>query len=107
MDLKAYYAKMRKIEMGLEEEFPIIESLETPDGAKAGVRSEVTRAIAARMVADGRARLASKEEAQQYRTENAEAKRVADQMAAAARMQVTVLSDQDLRALRGDRSSRQ
>jgi hypothetical protein len=51
-------------------------------------------------VVEGRARLATGEEAAKFRAEVAEAKRVADQLAAAGRMQVTVVSEADLRALK-------
>ena len=38
-------------------------SLETPDGGKPGIRTEVSRENASRMIVDGRARLANKSEA--------------------------------------------
>jgi hypothetical protein len=58
MDLRAYYQNMRKIEAGITEPVVVIVSRETPDGGKAGVKNEVTRAVAARMIAEGRAELA-------------------------------------------------
>lgn len=66
-----------------------------------GVRTEALRRIAARMVVEGSARLASAEEALEFRKQNAEAKRRADQAAAASRMQFTVVSPGELRAAKG------
>ncbi len=101
MDLKIYYHKIRQVEATLKEPHVVVVSLETPDGGRAGVRTEVTRSIAARMVVEGRARLATAEEASEMREHVAEAKRAADQAAAATRVQLTVVSDSDLRALKG------
>ena len=101
MDLKIYYQKLRQIEAGMAEGDAVMVSLETPDGGKAGVKTEVPRQTAARLIVEDRARLASEEEAAAYRTEGAEAKKLADQAAAANRMQITVLSETDLRTLKG------
>ena len=43
MDLKQYFRKVRQIEAGLSERFPLVTSLETPDGGKAGLVSEISR----------------------------------------------------------------
>jgi len=101
MDLKIYYQKLRQVEAGIAEGDVVTVSLETPDGGKAGVKIEVPRQTAARLIVENRARLASEEEAAAYRTEAAEAKRLADQAAAANRLQITVLSETDLRTLKG------
>ena len=101
MDLRIYYQKLRQIEAGLAEGDAVTVSLETPDGGKAGVKTEVPRLTAAQLIVESRARLASEEEAAAYRTETVEAKRLADQAAAASRMQITVLSATDLRTLKG------
>jgi len=101
MDLKAYYQKIREIERSLKDEHPVIVSRETPDGGREGARAEVPRGVAAKMIVEGRARLASVEEKEEFLAQKAEAKRQADLAAAAARMQVTVVSEGDLRALKG------
>ncbi len=100
MDLKAYYRKLREIEAGIAEEYPVVVSHETADGGRAGLRSEVPRAVAARMIVEGKARLATPEESEEYRAELAEARRQAEQAAAASRVQVTVIPEAELRALR-------
>ncbi len=101
MDLKAYYQKIRQIEATLTEPHVVVVSLETPDGGRAGVRTEVARGVAARMVVEGRARLATPEETKEMKEQAAEAKRAAEEAGAAKRMQLTVISESDLRALRG------
>jgi hypothetical protein len=50
---------------------------------------------------DGRARLATAEEAKAFREKQAEAKRMADDLAAASRVQLTVLSNSELSKLKG------
>lgn len=91
MDLRAYYRKIRETELSLKEPVVVVVSLETPDGGKAGVRTEVSRQTAAKMLVGGRARLASEQEMREFQEEKVDAKRLADQIAAANRVQVTVL----------------
>jgi hypothetical protein len=59
MDLRGYYQKIREIEAKIDGVFAVIVSLESADGGKAGTQTEVTRALAAKMVAEGQARLAT------------------------------------------------
>jgi hypothetical protein len=68
MDLRVYYQKLRKIESEIEDEFPVVISRETSDGGKQGLKTQVSRSIAARLIADGKADLATAEEAAQFRT---------------------------------------
>lgn len=100
MDLKAYYRKLREIEMAISDEYPVVVSQDTADGGRAGVRNEVHRTVAARMILEGKARLATREEAEEFRAEVVEARRQAEQAAAASRVQVTVIPEAELRALR-------
>ena len=102
MDLQAYYQKIRELESKITDEFPIVVSLETSDGGKGGTRTEVPRRIGAKLLVEGMARLASKEEAKVYREALAEAKRAADRAAAATRLQLTVLSTTELDRLRSE-----
>jgi hypothetical protein len=101
MDLKAFYQKMREVAAEIAEAYVVVTSLETADGGRAGVASEVAKAVAALMIVQGKARLATGEEAKTFRERIAEAKNMADQLAAAGKVQLTVLSDADLRALKG------
>jgi hypothetical protein len=101
MDLKQYYHKIRELEVKLEDAYPIIVSLETGDGGKAGTRAEVPRRLAAKMVVEGTAQLATSEEAKQYREEVEVKRKAAEQTAAASKLQLTVISAVDLEKLRG------
>jgi hypothetical protein len=100
MDLKHYYQKMREIEAKIVDEFPLVVSRETPDGGKEGTKTEVPKKLAAKLIVEGLARLASDEEKNLFRSLQAEAIRAAEQLAAAARMQVTVLASSELDRLR-------
>ena len=75
----------------------MVVSLATPDGGRAGVLTEAPRAIAAKMIVEGSARLATDEEAEGYRAQAAEARRLAEQSAVASRIQVTVVSEPELK----------
>ena len=101
MDLQLYYQKIRDFASTIKEEFPVVMSRETADGGRYGVLSEVGVRLAAKMVVEGTARLATTEEAEAFREANAEAKRIADNEAAAAKVQVTVVSSDELKRLRG------
>jgi hypothetical protein len=101
MDLKGYYRKVREIEASIEEEFPVIKSLLTEDGGNAGQLTEVTRAIAARMIHDGSAVMASADEVQEFRRSTEEARQQEEQRRRAAEIQFTILSEADLRTLQG------
>ncbi len=107
MDLKAYYQKIREVEQAIAESCVVTVSLETPDGGKAGVPAEVPRSIAARMVVEGRARLASAEETREFQERRAEARRAAEQAAAAGRMQIAVVPASELRALKSARPGKE
>jgi len=100
MDLRVYYSKVREVEAAIKDPDVIVVSLETPEGGAAGVRSEVRRSVAARLVVGRKARLATAEESAEYRAQVREAVKAAEQKAAAQRMQITVLSEADLRAIR-------
>ncbi len=103
MDLRAYYQKIREMERGLPEPCVVV-SVVTSDGGKAGVRTEVSRQVAARMVVEGRARVANEEETREFVEQKLEAKRAADQFAAASRMQVTVVPSSEWRNARPART---
>jgi hypothetical protein len=82
MDLKQYFRKIRQIEATLSEIFPLVVSLETPDGGKP---------------VEGRAVLASEEEKELYREQQATAKEAAEKLELARRVQIAIVSDRDLR----------
>jgi hypothetical protein len=65
MNLRSYYQKVRELSESLEPGDVWVESLATPDGGKAGVFTQVSRQLAAKLVVDGRARLANVEAAEE------------------------------------------
>ena len=91
MDLRSYYRKLRDVEATIPDEHVVLVSLATPEGGKAGVRTEASKAIAAKLIAEGRARLANAEEAEEFRSGIRQAKEKFDQEEAARRMQVVVI----------------
>ncbi len=107
MRLTGFFQKIREVEAAILEAFPIIVSLATPDGGKDGKMVETPRRIAARMIVQGLARLAEEAEAKLFRTAQAEATKVAEQAAAAAKVQLTVLTTAELNKLKnGTRAPR-
>jgi hypothetical protein len=106
MDLKLYYQKVRNTEAEIAEAFPVVVSKETQDGGKDGRCAEVTRAIAAKMIVEGSARLATTDEAKAYRDTQTEAKRIADQEAEAAKVQFTVVSTSEMAKLTGGKKDK-
>jgi hypothetical protein len=67
MDLRTYYQTIRKITAGITEEAAVVISRETSDGGRAGVMTEVPRALAAQLMVEGKADLASPEDAAEFR----------------------------------------
>ncbi len=67
MDLRMFYQKLRKIEQDIVDPHVVVVSQETSDGGRAGQKVEVSRSSAARLIVEGRARLATAEEATQHR----------------------------------------
>jgi hypothetical protein len=68
MDLRAYYQKVRKIESEISEPEVVIVSRETPDGGKPGIKTDVPRGLAARLIAEDKADLATQEVSAQFRS---------------------------------------
>jgi thiamine monophosphate synthase len=100
MDLRLFYQKLRKIEQEITDPHVLVVSHETPDGGRAGQKSEVTRSNAARLIVEGRARLASAEEAAEYHAGVEQARQEADQRSMAQKIQVNVVSEADFRAIK-------
>jgi len=97
MDLKQYFRKIRQVEAGLIDRFPLLVSLETPDGGKPGLVSEASREQAAKMIVEGRAVLASEEEKELYREQQADAKEAAAKAELGKRVKVAIITDRDLK----------
>ncbi len=93
MDLRVYYQKIRSIEAEIREPFAVIVSRETPDGGRAGVKSEVPRAVAAKLVAEGKADLASPEVAANFRAQEQKQWRLMSDAAETERVPAGVRKD--------------
>lgn len=99
MDLKNYYRKIREIEAGIDGECAVIVSRETPQGGRPGLLVEAPRLVAARMIAEGTADLATAKQAEAFRHELREAHAEEERRRAAARIQVSVISEADARRI--------
>jgi hypothetical protein len=100
MDVRLYFRKIREAEGAIKGTHTIVSSLETPDGGKPGVRTEVSRLVAAKLLVEGRARLATEDEAKQYFDEQSAAREESLRAQTAERVHVTVVSERDLGELR-------
>ena len=105
MDLRQYFRKVEQLEAAMSDPYQIVISLDTPDGGKAGMLSEVSRANAAKLIAEGRAALATEAEKEQFSKRQKQARDAAQQAEMARRVQVTVVSEADLVRLQGRKSN--
>jgi hypothetical protein len=67
MSIRDFFIALLKVESQIAAEWVVVMSQDTSDGGKAGRLVEVSKAVAARMIVKGSARLASDLEAKQYR----------------------------------------
>jgi hypothetical protein len=100
MDLRVFFQKLRKIEQEIVAPHVIVVSQETPDGGRPGQLAEVSRSVAARLILEGHAHLASAEEAAEFQAAARKAREEAEQKLMAATVHVNVISDADLRAMK-------
>jgi hypothetical protein len=100
MDLRVYYRKISEVERTIEDDCVVVMSLETPGGGRSGVPTEVPRRIAATMIVERRARLASESEAQAFREEQSEARQRAEELQAARQVKVAILPQSEIREKR-------
>ena len=100
MDLRMFYRKIREVEGAIASDPVLVVSAATPDGGKAGLISEVARSVAARLIVEGRAKLADTEEAEGFRKRIADAVAKVEQDVNSKRVQVALISEAELRSLR-------
>jgi hypothetical protein len=103
MNLRAYFQKIRAAELTIEEEAPLTVSLATDDGGLEGIKSEVPRELAAKLIVEGKVRLATPEEAEAHRADQAERRRQLAERDASGRLQVAILSDRQVESFMKDR----
>ena len=100
MDLTVFYRKVRQIEKEIAGDYAVVVSSETPDGGVSGRTANVPKAIAARLVVEGKARLATSEESERHHAETAHAIEAGKKRELLGRAQIRLLSDGDIDALR-------
>ena len=100
MDLTAFYRKIKQIEKEIESDYVVVVSNETPDGGIAGRTSNVPKGVAARLVVEGKARLATPEESERHKGQTAQAIEAGKKREVLGRAQIRLLSDGDIEALR-------
>ncbi len=105
MDLREYYGLIAEQEALITDALPIVVSLKTSNGGRAGFITEVVRAVAARMIVDKQYRLATPDEAVAHRAEQERVREQTTLNAMRGRLNLAVLSDEDLRTLRELRGS--
>ena len=91
MDVRSYYRKVKDTEERLKSDDVVLMSLETPEGGKEGVRTEAPRNVAARLIAEGRARVATEAEATEFREGLRAARQKYEREEAARRVQIVVM----------------
>jgi hypothetical protein len=102
MDVKTYYQRIRAMEATIPTHFVVVVSLATDDGGKKGVLVEVPRYLAAKMVVEGSAELASAAQTVAFQeSQEAACKAVLD-AATAAKVEVTMVSSDELKRLSDD-----
>jgi len=101
MDLRQYYQKISEKEAAFKEPYPVVVSLETGDGGKTGVLTEVTAAVAAKMIVEGTAMEATEDQATEFRGLQAEERRLAQAAAEAKKVQIALVSSDEFRQIKG------
>jgi hypothetical protein len=107
VDLRQYFRKVEDLEAGMAEAYQVVVSLETSDGGKSGMTSEVSRLNAAKLIAEGRAVLATEEQKTRFVEARKSAREAAEQAEMARRLQVTIVSEADLARLQGRKNNSQ
>jgi hypothetical protein len=102
MDLRTYYQKIRDVEATIPTPYVVTISKATDDGGKSGLPVEVSRQVAAKMIVDGSAVLATAAQATAFEQQQAAAAKAAQEAATAAKVEVTMVSSTDLKKLTDD-----
>ena len=93
MDVKSYFKKIREEAESLPEGDQVVISLETSDGGRAGIASEVPREVACKLLVEKRARLADHAETKKYHAEQAELRKAWEKETAERKVHVQVVSE--------------
>lgn len=93
MDLRRYYQELRQKEAEIEGKDIYVVSLATADGGRAGVITQVPKSIGCRLIVEGKARLATREEAEKYEQEEERKRAEFASQEFARRIQVQVVAE--------------
>jgi len=97
MDLRRYYQELRQKEAEIEGKEIYVVSLDTPDGGKAGVITQVPKKLGCKLIVEGKARLATTEEVEQFEKEQAEKRAEFFNQEFARKIQVQVVAEPSMR----------
>jgi hypothetical protein len=100
VDIRVYFKKLQEVEQSISEPWVVVVSQETGNGGKPGILSEVNRQVAARLVVGGKARFATVAEIEAFKAAQEQQRAAAEHASLAGRVQLAVLSEQELRALK-------
>ncbi len=100
MDIRGYFNKVREAEKLIDGTMAVIVSLDTPEGGKAGRSMEVGRSVAAHMMVDARARLATDQEIADYRASVEQDIEQARKALHASNISLTMMTDENMKNLR-------
>jgi hypothetical protein len=102
MDVRTYYQKIRDTEATIPTPYTVVISLQTDDGGKKGVLVEVPRHLAAKMVVEGSAEVALPAQVTAFQQAQEAAYKAAQDAATAAKLEVTMVSSDELKKLTDD-----
>lgn len=97
MDLRQYYKKLHELESKMPEAHVLVVSLDTGDGGKEGVITEVPRRNACQLILEGRARRADQNEEDEFRTQESQQRDEFQRSKAASRIQVQLVNGEMLK----------
>jgi hypothetical protein len=97
MDLRQYYKRLHELEAKMTEAHVLVVSVESGDGGKAGVITEVTRRNACQLILDGRARRADENEEAAFRLEEEQKRAEFQRAKTASRVQFQMVPSETVR----------
>jgi hypothetical protein len=104
MDLRSYYKKVREADSTLKGNDIVLVSLATSEGGKEGVLTEAPRGVAAKLIAEQRARVATEAEAEVFRKGLRTARDQYEEEEAARRVQIVMVPARSRKKSTKDRS---
>ena len=102
MDLRQYYKKLHELESKMPEADVLVVSVDTGDGGKEGVITEVPRRNACQLILEGRARRADQKEEDEFRTQESLRRDEFERSKAASRIEVRLVDAEMLKPTRAE-----